>query len=303
MNAIKADGAPFIKSPETVRAMMADVVTAMIPAAVWAVWRFGAKALLLMALSVSTSVLCEGVFEYIAKKRVTVGDLSAVVTGLLIAFGLPVEAPWYVPIFASVFAIIIVKCAFGGLGANVFNPALAGVVFVRLCFRSRLPYSSALTALAVGKLPEYSVYDAAVGLTDGAIGEVSAMLLTVGGLYLIARSVIDWRVPVLFVGTVAALSVLFPQNAAYILYELFSGSLFLGAVFMATDPTTTPVTGVGRCVFAVGAGALTYVMRRFGGDLDGVAYAILAMNMLSGTIDRIAAPRSMRSGTGTEAAK
>ena len=295
--------APFIKRDETVRSMMADVMIAAIPAAVWAVWRFGPRAAAAMLVSVLTAIASEAAFPLITHSELRIGDLSAAVTGLLCAFCLPASAPIYAFVCASAFAIIIAKCAFGGIGANIFNPALAGVVFARLCFSGKAPLSGDLVTLAAGGLPSTPMYDAVVGATDGALGEVSALLILAGGVYLLFRGVISWQTPLAFIATAAALAMTFPANASsvqYTMYEMFSGSLILGAIFLTNDPTTTPSTGVGRLIFGAGCGALTFVMRRWGGDPDGVAYAILTMNMLTGAIDRLAAVTLRRTPRGGE---
>lgn len=282
---------PAVKHPDTVRSMMADVLIALFPAAVWGVYSFGLRAVSIMLVSVVTAVISEIAFEYIAKRRFSVGNLSSVVTGLLLSYLMPVSVPLYVPAIGAAFAVVIVKCAFGGLGANILNPALSGYVFVKLCFPGQMKVAGdLLETLKAGSLPEFTYYDALVGNIPGGIGEVSALLLIAGGVYLIVRGVIDWRIPVAIIGCVAAISVILPNdvnNLSFMVYEVLSGALILAAIYMATDPVTTPVTWPGRLIFGLICGILTVLIRYFGTEAEGVAYAILAANLLSGVIDRL----------------
>lgn len=291
---------PHIKHPDSVRSMMLDVIVALFFPLVWGVYSFGARVLAVTFVSVVTAVASEAAFEFICKKRFSAGDLSSAVTGLLLAFLLPAGVPLYVPFLGAVFATVIVKCAFGGLGCNILNPALAGYIFVKLCFPAKLLIENdPLAALKAGDIPDVSLYDMLVGNIPGGIGEVSALLLFAGGVYLMIRGIADWRISVTFIGSVAALTLMLPNNPnalSFMGYELFSGSLFLGALFMATDPVTSPVNRMGRLIYGVLCGALTVLLRYYGGDPEGTAYAILTMNLLSGIIDRLCSPaRRVRS--------
>lgn len=296
--AVTAAYPPSVKHPDTVRAMMADVLIALFPAAVWGVYSFGIRAVSIMLVSVVTAVVSEIIFEYIAKRRFSAENLSSVVTGLLLAYLMPVSVPLYVPAIGAAFAVLIVKCAFGGLGANLLNPALTGYVFVKLCFPEQLRVAGdLLEILKSGGLPDSTYYDAIVGNIPGGIGEVSSLLLIAGGVYLLVRGVIDWRIPVLIIGCVAVITLILPNdvnNLSFMMYEIFSGALILAAIFMATDPVTTPVTWPGRLIFAFICGMLTVLIRYFGPDTEGVAYAILTANLLSGVIDRIVSPGKVR---------
>lgn len=285
---------PYIRHPDTVRSMMADVLIALVPAFIWAMYSFGARAFSLVLVSVVTAVLSEAAFNFFTKRRATVGDLSAVVTGLLFSFLLPASTPLYAAFIGSAFAILIVKAAFGGIGANILNPALTGYVFVRLCFPAQLAVSGdPLAVLQKGELPNVSLFDMLIGNIPGGIGEVSTLLLFAGGVYLIVRGVIDWRIPTAFIGVVAAVTLLFPNNInglSFMGCELLSGSLFLVAIFMATDPVTSPATHAGRLIFGAVCGGLMLILRYFGMDPDGAAYAVLTANLLSGVIEKVTAP-------------
>ncbi len=284
---------------------MADVLIALIPAAVWSVYAFGIRALYIIAVSVLTATATETVFAVLSRKYVTIGDLSAVVTGVLLAMCLPVTVPLYVPVIGSAFAVGIVKCVFGGLGGNFLNPALSGFVFLKLAFprvmgiysdplTDTLTGATPLSSLKEGLLPEESIYDILTGNVAGAIGEVSTVLLFAGGIYLIARGIVSWHIPVSYIVTVVILTIAFPQNVngiSFAICEALSGGLFLGAFFMATDPVTTPITGMGKFIFGIICGAVTVLLRYYGSSTEGVAVAILFANVLTGVIDRITLPR------------
>lgn len=311
---------PHIKNPDSTRSIMLDVVIALMPALAWAVWNFGWRSLSLTLISVAAAVGFEALYCRIAKKPIPVGDLSAVVTGILIAFNLPVSAPLWMPVAGAFFAIVIVKQLFGGIGKNFVNPALAARVFLFLSWSedmttfpqagSRLSAfsitadSASLDAVASatplrvllksGELSDKSVLDMLIGNTGGCIGEVSALLILAGGIYLLCRRVITWHIPVAFIGTMAVLTFVFSKNADslnFMLGELLSGGLMLGAVFMATDYATSPVTKSGRLIFGVGCGLITFFIRYFGGFPDGVSFAILIMNLLCWYIDKLTRPK------------
>lgn len=306
--------APYIKHPDNVRNVMADVIIALMPVVLWGVYAFGVRALSVIAVSVLTSVLTETVITFITKKHITVLDLSAVVTGLLLALSLPVTVPLYIPAVGALFAVGVVKCAFGGLGGNFVNPALAGLVFLKLAFPEKLaltkvPFTDTVTgatplvSLKEGLLPEDSLYDMLVGNSAGAIGEVSTILILIGGIYLLVRGIISWQIPLAVIGSVAALTVFFSQNSSgmmFVLAELTSGGLFLAAFFTATDPVTSPMRPVGKLIYGAMIGALTVLLRYYGSAPEGVAYAVLTANLFVGVIDRLTAPARFGGNKRTE---
>lgn len=286
---------PHIKHPDSVRTLTADVLIALMPAAFWAIYAFGARALSIMLVSVISAVVSEIIFDVALKRQAGTADLTSVVTGVLLAFCMPSTVPLYVPLLGSAFAVVIVKCVFGGVGCNILNPALAGAVFVRLCFPSAFVVANdPLAILKAGELPQDSLFDMVVGNIPGNIGEVSALLLIAGGVYLWIRGTIDWCVPVSYIACVAVMTFMLPQNAnslGFAVYEVLSGALILAAIFMATDPVTTPVKRIGRIVFGVMCGVLTVLIRYYSGETEGVMYAILTMNLVSPVIDRLTAMR------------
>ncbi len=306
---------PHIHHPLRVRSVMLAVITALLPAVAWSVYVFGARAALLTVISAGSCVLFEFLFNLLLKKKQTVSDLSAVVTGLLLAMCLPVSVPLWLPVPGAAFAILIVKMLFGGIGKNVVNPALAARVFLFLSFPAllgtytaafdRLPVFSVrpdavasatpLVALKSGALPETPLFDMVLGNRGGSMGEVSVVLLAAGFLYLLIRGIVNWRIPAAYIGVFAILCLLFPQvgNAGlmYTLYELCSGGLLLGAFFMATDYATSPLTPWGKIIFGAGCGALTFFIRVFGGYPEGASFAILIMNLLVPYLDEWTRPR------------
>lgn len=304
---------PHIRGKDTTSSVMMDVLIALAPTSVWGIYVFGTRALWMILVCVLTCVLSEGITQLLWHRTVTTGDLSAAVTGLLLALCLPVAMPLWQAALGCVFAIVLVKQVFGGIGKNFMNPALAGRAFLMLAFASnmtrftpaydRLWFSAAdavasatpLASLKQGVLPEATLFDLLLGRTGGCIGEVSALLLLVGGIYLLAKRILSWHIPVAYLGTVALLSLLVCRADAARLtvmaYELLSGGLMLGALFMATDYVTSPVTKGGKLVFGVGCGALTVLIRTFGGYPEGVSFAILIMNALVWYLDSAFRPR------------
>lgn len=295
---------PHIKNPVTTERLMRDVLIALSPALFWGVWVFGVNALLMPLISVVACVFFEYITEKILRRPVTVRDLSAVVTGLLLGFNLPANNSYFLPVLGAAFAIIVVKQLFGGLGKNFVNPALAARVFLFLSFPTQMtrfpvPFSRSAEIVA-GATPRAGgaagLFDLFFGRTGGCIGEVSAFLLLLGGVYLLCRRVITYQIPVSYLLTVAVLTLLFPSagtflSVQFMLRELFSGGLMLGAIFMATDYVTSPVTSRGRLVFGVGCGLLTVFFRSFGSYPEGVSFAILVMNCLVYYIDKLTMPR------------
>ena len=309
---------PHIRSSETTRSIMLDVIIAMLPALVWAVIWFGVKALTLTAVSVIGCMFWEWLYRTLLKKPQSIGDLSSVVTGMLLAFVSPVTTPYWMIIIGDFFAIVVVKQLFGGIGKNFVNPALAGRAFLLGSYAgvmttwidpaankaplmgSTADIVTAATPLAymktgnmAGLTETYSVMDMFLGKTGGSLGEISAAMLILGGLYLIWRKVINWQTPVAYIATVAVLSFLFPKAGSsleWMLYSVFGGGLMLGAFFMATDYATSPVTKKGQLVFGIGCGLFTVLIRYFGSYNEGVCYSIMVMNLCVALIDKYTKP-------------
>ncbi|MBQ7778566.1 MAG: RnfABCDGE type electron transport complex subunit D [Oscillibacter sp.] len=308
---------PHIRSSETTRSIMLDVIIAMIPALIWAVISFGMKALTLTAASVLSCMFWEWLYRKLMKKPQSVGDLSAVVTGMLLAFVSPVTTPHWTVIIGAFFAIVVCKQMYGGIGKNFLNPALvgraalvasyAGIMTTWIAPGEKAPLLggsadvvTAATPLAYMKSGDmetltatYSVMDMFLGKVGGSLGEVSALLLLIGGVYLIWRKVINWQTPVAYIATVAVLTLLFPKAGSgveWMLYSLFGGGLFLGAFFMATDYATSPVGKKGQLIYGIGCGLFTVFIRYFGSYNEGVCYSILVMNCCTALIDKYAKP-------------
>lgn len=288
---------PHIHSGRSTAGIMRDVVISLVPAAIAGTVIFGLRALLVIAVCVASCVLLEALFNVIVKKAQTVGDFSAAVTGLLLALNLPANVPLWQCVIGSVFAIIIVKCLFGGIGSNPVNPAITARIFMLVSFGSMtvqayptivdtVAGATPLASVAEGNMP--SMKDLLLGLTGGAIGETCALALLIGFVYLLVRRVITWHIPVSLIGSVFILSFLmegFDVMKATAL--VLSGGLLLGAIFMATDYVTSPSTAKGKIVFGVGAGLLTFLIRYFGVYPEGVSFAILFMNILTPYIDAL----------------
>ena len=309
---------PHIRSSETTRSIMLDVIIAMLPALVWAVIWFGVKALTLTAVSVIGCMFWEWLYRKLMKKPQSVGDLSAVVTGMLLAFVCPVTTPYWMIIIGGFFSIVVVKQLFGGIGKNFVNPALAGRAFLLGSYagvmttwidatQNKAPLMGSTADIVTAATPlaymktgnmadlteTYSVMDMFLGKTGGSLGEISAAMLILGGLYLIWRKVINWQTPVAYIATVAVLSFLFPKAGSsleWMLYSVFGGGLMLGAFFMATDYATSPVTKKGQLVFGIGCGLFTVLIRYFGSYNEGVCYSIMVMNLCVALIDKYTKP-------------
>lgn len=281
---------PHIKRPDTTRGIMSDVVIALAPAATYGCILFGLRALAVLITSVSMAVLCEFLWNKALKKPNTIKDMSAVVTGLLLGMNLPPTLPLWQAAIGSAAAIIVVKQMFGGLGHNFANPAIAARIILLVSFPASMtrftePVSDAVTSATplAGTAGTLSFKTLFFGMHAGSIGETSAFLLIVGGLYLVIRRVITPIIPVCFIGTVALLSLIAGES---VMLSVFGGGLILGAMFMATDYTTSPTTPLGKAVFAVGCGIITFVIRKFGSLPEGVSYSILLMNILVPHINR-----------------
>lgn len=317
---LHVSSSPHIRSKERVDIIMRDVLIALAPATIYGIYKFGMNAFVVVFVAVATAMGTEALIQKVRGVNITITDWSAAITGLLLAMNVPASAPWWIPFIGSIFAIAIVKQAFGGLGHNFVNPALAARAFLMASWPVRmtawvkpgLPAVGAdavSTATPLGILKESvnfdlqsayasgayempSLFDVFVGNVAGCIGEVSALLLILGGAYLLWRGVITWRVPTVYIGTVAVLTFLFSGfDSALTLYHVFAGGLMLGAFFMATDYASTPINPRGQLVFALGCGVITTVVRFYGGYPEGVSYSILLMNVASPLIEKYTNPR------------
>jgi len=288
---------PHIRSEETVQRIMLDVIIALLPATAASVYFFGMRALAITLVSVAAAVAAEAAIQKIRNKPVTVNDGSAVITGLLLALTLSPAMPLWMVAVGAVAAIGIGKQVYGGLGSNPFNPALVGRAFLVVTFPVHMttwinPIDGVTSATPLGLL---KMEGTATGYTElfignvgGSLGETSALLLILGGLYLLYRGIIDWRIPVFYIGTVGVMTAVLGQDPVF---HLLAGGLMLGAFFMATDMVTTPVTRTGKIVFGIGAGILVVLIRLYGGYPEGVLFSILLMNTFTPIIDKYTRPK------------
>ncbi len=292
---LKLSVSPHIHSKNSTTRIMLDVIIALMPAVIAGTMIFGWRSLLVIASCVASCVVFELLFNLIIKKEQTVSDLSAIVTGLLLALNLPANVPIWQCVIGSLFAIVIVKCLFGGIGCNVVNPAITARVFMLIAFSSlakgafptivdTASSATPLVSVANGTLPDLG--DVFLGLTGGSIGETCSLALLIGFVYLLVRRVITWHIPVSLVGTVFIFS-LFMEDFNFVaaLTLVLSGGLLIGAIFMATDYVTSPSTAWGKLIFGLGAGLITCLIRYFGAYPEGVSFAILFMNILTPYID------------------
>ena len=305
---------PHVHSKVTTQTIMRDVLIALAPALLGSVYFFGFRALMVTLVSVAACVFFEWIYCKLTKTHCKVYDLSAMVTGVLLAFVCPVTVPYWCIIIGDFFAIVVVKQLFGGIGRNIVNPALAARAFMfswpvimntwaKVGFQNAagifstadaVTAATPLASMHQGQLPDSSVLDLFLGNVGGCIGETSALLLLIGFAYLLIRKVVSLRIPVAFLGTVAVLSLLFPMGNDRLVWcaaQLCAGGVMLGALFMATDYVTSPVTKLGQVLFGIGCGVLTVVIRYFGGYNEGVSYAILVMNCCVVLLDRIGRPK------------
>ena len=297
-------GTPHVRSKESIQSIMRDVIIALVPATAAGIYYFGLRALILIVAAIISAVFFEWLYEKITKKPVTINDLSAVVTGLLLAMNLPASAPVWVAIVGSAFAIIFAKQLFGGLGQNFINPALAGRAFLLASYPTEMTtwvvpnglaadaatYATPLAQLKNGALGA-SLKQLVIGQVGGTIGETCAIALIIGGIYLLYKHVISWKIPVIYIATVFILFAVIGRHGMRMpLQEIFAGGVMLGGIFMATDYASSPVTPKGQVIFAVGAGLLTYLIRTFGGYPEGVSYSILIMNCCVPLIERFTEP-------------
>ena len=294
---------PHIRGDFRSSRIMGDVMLALLPALIVGIWMHGLRSLTVTTVSIISALGFEWLYSKVTKTRNTVVDGSALVTGMLLAMTLPATVPYWLVILGTGFAIIFVKALCGGLGQNIFNPALSARGFMMLVYPAymvRFEGLDGVTAatplhhMVMPALPEESILDMFLGKCPGSIGEVSALALLLGGAYLVYRKVISVRIPASYIGTVALLTLVFHKTDApvqWMLYSLFSGGLMLGAIFMATDYATSPVTAKGQIVYGIGCGVLTVFFRYYGLFPEGVTYAILIMNAFVWIIDRYTAPR------------
>jgi len=310
---LTVSSSPHVRSRTDTRGIMLDVIIALCPALVAAVIVFGLRALVMVLVSVASSVFFEWAYRKLLKKPSSIGDLSAVITGMLVAYCIPANAPYWLPIPGTFFAIIVVKQLFGGIGKNFMNPALAGRAFlfswpvIMTTWMAPRSYSSLfnlaadavtgatpMASLHMSRLPETGLLDMFLGNIGGSLGEVSALALLIGGAYLVIRRVISPRIPLSYILTVAVITFLFPRGNGHLewmLYNVLGGGLMLGAIFMATDYSTSPVTSWGQIIFGIGCGLVTVFIRYFGSYSEGVSYAILVMNTCVWLIDKHTSPR------------
>ena len=294
---LNVSSSPHVRSNETTQSIMVDVAIAMLPATAFGVFQFGLHALLVLIVTIAACVLSEYVFEKITKRPCTISDFSAVVTGMILALNMPPEIALWIPALGGVFAIIVVKQLYGGLGQNFMNPALAARCFLLISFTGQMSAFTldgwtGATPLAVLKAGE-SVDVAAmfIGKIPGTIGEVSVIALLIGAAYLVVKKVISLRIPVTYILTTAVFVFIFgQQDLNYVLAHLCGGGLIFGAFFMATDYVTSPITPKGQIVFGILLGILTGLFRIFGGSAEGVSYAIIISNLLVPLIERFTLP-------------
>lgn len=314
MNRLRVSAPPHIGTANDTKNVMLDVIIALLPAMFAAVYFFGYRAALIVIISAGSSIAFEHLWSVIFKKPTTVWDLSCVVSGILLAFNMPVTVPLWLPVVGSFFMIVIVKMCFGGIGQNFLNPALAARAFLMASWPSfmtnfcnvgvklnlagqfldtnnidALTYSTPLAVLKSGTdlSTVFRRYDMFIGNIGGCLGETSALALIIGGAYLVLKKVINWEIPLTYIAVVSVLSYFTGYNPTY---YVLAGGLMLGAIFMATDYTTTPMTRIGRVIFGAGCGVLTYMIRRWGGYPEGVSYAILIMNVVTPLIDKLIKP-------------
>lgn len=321
MSRLIVSSSPHIRTQDTTQRIMLDVLIALLPTSVAGCIIFGWRALLVLVSCVASAVLAEFVFNKIVKKEETVTDLSAAVTGLLLGLNLHAQVPIWQCIVGSVFAIIVVKCLFGGLGCNFANPAITGRIFMLICFAGTVGggshlFEKQLDLLGKADLETYptllmtsatplttlnqgsveglpSLLDMFLGNCSGAIGEVSALALLIGFAYLVYRRVIHFETPLVFIATVFVGALIITGSPLVALYHVLAGGLLIGAIFMATDYVTTPITRAGKMIFCVGAGLITVLIRFYGSYPEGVSFSILLMNILSPYIEKWTAPKAL----------
>lgn len=305
---LNVSSSPHVRNKITTQNLMFDVAIAMIPASVYGVWQFGMHALLVLIATVVSCVLSEYVYEKLMKKPITVSDGSAVVTGMILALNMPPEIPVWIPFLGGIFAIIVVKQLYGGLGQNFMNPALAARCFLLISFAgfmnnfssAKLGFNSMsgatpLAAMRAGN--DVDLMSLIVGRVPGTIGEVSVIALLIGAVYMIARKVISPRIPLIYIGTVAVFIFLFGGfDITYVAKEVCAGGLIFGAFFMATDYVTSPLSKTGQVVYGLFLGILTGIFRLWGASPEGVSYAIILGNLFVPLIEKVTLPKAFGKG-------
>lgn len=296
---LNVSSSPHVRSNDTTKSLMTDVCIAMLPATAYGVFQFGLNALLVIIVTVAACVLSEYAFEKLMKKPITIYDMSAVVTGMILALNMPADIPLWIPALGGIFAIVVVKQLYGGIGQNFMNPALAGRCFLLISFAGKM---SSFTldgwsgATPLAQLKSGQAVDVAamfIGKIPGTIGEVSVIALLIGAAYMVYRKVISLRIPITYIVTVAVFAFIFGQHdLTYVAAHICGGGLIFGAFFMATDYVTSPITPNGQIVFGVLLGILTGLFRIFGGSAEGVSYAIIISNMLVPLIERYTLPKA-----------
>ena len=286
---LKVTSSPHIRHEDSTRGIMLDVIIALLPAAIYGCILFGLRAAIILVVTVATAVASEAIWNLALKKPQTIGDCSAILTGLLLGMNLSSQTPVWIAAIGSVVAIIVVKQMFGGLGFNFANPAMTARIVLLVSFAGQMsnyvsPIDAVTTATPLANNTPITLKELFFGMHSGAIGETSSFLLIIGGLYLMLRRVIKPIIPVAFIGTVAIATLIAGGDLKL---ALFGGGLMLGAIFMATDYVTTPTTDLGKLVFGIGCGLITFVIRQFSPLPEGVSYAILLMNILTPHINRL----------------
>lgn len=302
---LKVSSNPHIRSPYKSSQIMLMVLAALLPASAFGVWNFGLNAFIIIMISVASSVATEYIYEKLMHKKITINDYSAALTGLLLALNLPATVPWWLPIIGSVFAVLIVKQLFGGLGQNFMNPALGARCFLLISFTGRMTdftYDgiSGATPLAALKAGEaVNLKDMFFGTTAGTIGETSVIAILIGAIFLLATGIINLRIPATYIITFALFIVIFGGHGldgSYLAAQLCGGGLMLGAFFMATDYVTSPITKNGQFIFGIVLGIFTGLFRLFGNSAEGVSYAIIISNMLVPLIEKVTYPKPFGKG-------
>ena len=300
---LAVSSSPHLRSGASTRRIMQEVCLALAPAGIAGIVLFGAHAAALIAASVITCVLSEFIYQKLAKEKSTIGDWSAVVTGLLLAYNLPANAPIWLAVVGGVIAIVLVKQMFGGIGSNFMNPALTARAILFVSWSSLMSSypqttfavdaTSSATPLALmgaGSVADVNLWNLVIGNCSGVLGETCKLAIIAGGVYMLIRRIIDWRIPVTFIGTVF-LCYLLKDGAEMAVYQIFAGGLMLGAFFMATDYATSPVTGIGKLIMGVGCGILLFVIRAYASYPEGCSFAILFMNVVTPLIDKFTMPK------------
>ena len=311
-NLYNVSNSPHTRNWTTTTTIMQDVAIALAPASIFGVYNFGINALLVILVCIATCLLTEYVYEKAMKKPLTIRDFSAVVTGLLLALNMPPSIPLWIPVIGSVFAILVVKMLYGGIGQNFMNPALAARCFLLISFAGRMSDYSVKGVVAMdgvtGATPlatlkaggSVDILNMFLAKSSGSIGETSVLAILVGAIYLFAKKVITWRIPITYLATFAVFMLLFGEkslNLNYTLAQLFGGGLMLAAFFMATDYSTSPITRMGQIVYGVVLGIMTGIFRAYGASAEGVSFAIIFCNLLVPLIERLTIPRIFGKGT------